>query len=83
MLQDGRVNVIAESNGETATFTRSLGEMVPNIDFPVTPTLPTVLSQNEIEAVALDAGGRLRLIDGLKGWPVTTRVRRARSVRGV
>ena len=64
VLGDGRVSVSLLVNGERRTTSRRIGDAEPEGDPPPPPFSPIVLSQNEIEAVGLDASGRLRLLDG-------------------
>ena len=69
VLGDGRVSVSYMAGGERRTSSRRIGDSEPEGDAPPASASPIVLSQNEIEAVGLDEGGRLRLIDGFIRGP--------------
>ena len=62
VLEAGRVTLNLESGGRELTVTRA-GDDSPVWSEVTSDRLPLVLSQGEIEAVATDAVGRLRLID--------------------
>lgn len=64
VLGRGRVTVTINVNGESLQISRSVGDEVPRSQHPLPTTLATVLSQTEIELIADDAAGRLRLLDG-------------------
>lgn len=64
VLGRGRVTVTVNLGGESVQVSRSNGDEVPRSQRPLPPALATVLSQTEIELIADDAAGRLRLLDG-------------------
>lgn len=64
VLGRGRVTVTVNINGESLRVSRSVGDEAPRSERPLPLTVATVLSQTEIELIADDAAGRLRLIDG-------------------
>lgn len=64
VLGRGRVTVTVNVNGESLQVSRSVGDEAPRSQRPLPTTLATVLSQTEIELIADDAAGRLRLLDG-------------------
>ena len=61
MLGDGRVTVVVEDGGRRLTFSRTASEPA---SAPLAAQSPTFFAQSEIESVALDAAGRLNLLDG-------------------
>lgn len=79
VLGDGRVSVSYIADGERRTASRRVGDSEPEGDAPPASASPIVLSQNEIEAVGLDSGGRLRLIDGFIREPVARQSTRVGS----
>jgi DNA repair exonuclease SbcCD ATPase subunit len=64
VLGRGRVTVTVNVNGESFQISRSVGDEVPRSQRPLPATPATVLSQTEIELIADDSLGRLRLLDG-------------------
>ena len=66
VLGDGRVSVSYVLNNERYTVSRRATDDKPEGDVADLTRGPIVLSQNEIEAVGLDARGRLRIIDGFR-----------------
>lgn len=64
VLGRGRVTVTVNVNGESLQISRSVGDDVPRSQRPLPATPATVLSQTEIELIADDSVGRLRLLDG-------------------
>lgn len=66
VLGEGRVSVSYRLKGETFTLSRRASDERPEGDSADSAHRPIVLSQNEIEAVGLDARGRLRIIDGFR-----------------
>ena len=67
VLGSGEVSVTIDGGGHDIVVTRTANENAPRISMPFVP--PIILSQNEIEAVGLDAEGRLRIIDGFRKQP--------------
>jgi hypothetical protein len=65
VLGSGRVSVTYSVNGERRTISRT-AEADSEVDGGNGAPYPIVLSQNEIEAIGLDARGRLRLVDGFR-----------------
>ena len=63
VLGSGRVVVTVKIDGETISVARSIGDEAPRLSRTVPLSGVTVLSQNEIEQIGLDSGGRLRIID--------------------
>jgi hypothetical protein len=66
VLGSGRVTVTLDVGGEIVTVTRTAEEDSLAIHGAASFDSPTILSQNEIEQVGLDAKGRLRIIDGFR-----------------
>ena len=66
ILGDGQVTVTLALEGERILLTRTGEDTAPRPGVSSDMWLPTILSQREIELVGRDAGGRLRLIDGLR-----------------
>lgn len=65
VLAGGRVTVAASADLDRVLVTRRANDEAPEGEvLPGGP--PIVLSQNEIEAVGLDARGRLRIVDGFR-----------------
>jgi molybdopterin-guanine dinucleotide biosynthesis protein len=64
ILGSGRVTVTASAGVEEFTFSRSADHWTRSVTTELLP--PLVMSQNEIEAVGLDASGRLRLLDRIR-----------------
>lgn len=62
ILRDGKAAVTVRIDGEKHVFERTAREEV--VELP--GNLPIVLSQNEIEVVAVDERGRLRLLDDFR-----------------
>lgn len=63
VLGTGRVIVTISVDGQTVVVSRSATDKGPRLSQPTAVSGVTVLSQKEVEQVALDGGGRLRLID--------------------
>jgi hypothetical protein len=63
VLGTGRVIVTVNVDGHSLAVSRSATEKQPHVSQPTTLNGVTVLSQKEVEQVALDDAGRLRLID--------------------
>jgi energy-coupling factor transporter ATP-binding protein EcfA2 len=59
----GRVTVTASINDERVLVSRAADDETPRLQIP---ERPIILSQAEIEAVGVDAAGRLRIIDGFR-----------------
>lgn len=66
VLGDGRVTVGCVVEGERMLITRRGSDDEPEGGLVAMRERPIVLSQNEIEAVGLDARGRLRIVDGFR-----------------
>lgn len=70
VLGEGRVTVCCVVDGERFLVSRRHIDEQPEGDAVAVARLaPMVLSQNEIEAVGLDARGRTRLLDGFRSDP--------------
>ena len=63
VLGSGRVTVELDADGVPITVVRAVDDPQPRASSALL-ALPIILGQNEIESVAVDAAGRLRLIDG-------------------
>ena len=66
VLGSGRLSVTLNVDGERFVVTRSANDSAPTVAQVSSFSPPIVLSQNEIEAVGLDARGRLLIIDGFR-----------------
>lgn len=78
VLQSGQVIVDLEIDGETISFSRTGKDDDPDKTLPWPE--PIIFSQTEIEGIALDANGRLKLIDsflddGIVDSPETQRLK--------
>jgi chromosome segregation ATPase len=67
ILGSGRVTVTLNVDGESVLVSRTAEDERPRWSKEVAVRPPVVLSQNEIEQIGLQAGGRLRLVDGFRG----------------
>ena len=65
VLGAGQVTLTLVDGDRRITVSRSANEQVPRASGPY--LAPIILSQTEIETVGLQAGGRLRLLDGFLG----------------
>lgn len=65
VLGSGQITVTLTDGPRRIVVTRSAAEDAPRASGPFLP--PIILSQTEIETVGLQAGGRLRLLDGFLG----------------
>lgn len=66
VLGPGKVTLTIDIGDNTVTVSRTIADRTPRLSGDV-PPLVTVLSQTEIEAIAVDPAGRLRLLDDIAG----------------
>ena len=64
VLGTGRVILTLNLAGERVVVSRSVSDATPRSAHPLPSDLVSVLSQSEIELIANDPSGRLRLLDG-------------------
>ena len=68
VLGPGKVTLTLSVGENTITVSRTIADRSPRFSGDVPPSI-TLLSQTEIEAIAVDPAGRLRLVDDLAGEP--------------
>jgi energy-coupling factor transporter ATP-binding protein EcfA2 len=66
VLGGGKVSVTVRADHDRLVVSRSADDPGPTVTHAPGVPSPIVLSQNEIEAVGLDARGRVRIIDGFR-----------------
>lgn len=79
VLEEGEVVITAEVAGTEVTIRRGAQDDEPKVEPGVELTLPLLISQNEIEAIGLDALSRRRILDGLAGADETLDLREAEA----
>jgi hypothetical protein len=79
LLEDGRVSILLDVDGEEIAISRRRDDDRPE-GLTANLPLPIILAQSEVEDVAIDPSGRLRLLDGFRAG-VNRDVSRERAVR--